>query len=279
MNPMSIDSQLLSAWADGELDPGTPDHAAVAAWLAEHPQDQARVRAWQADARALRSALAGELDEPVPMALRQLVMDGSGRSAARWLPRTGTAMAAAAAGLLVGGALLGGAIVWRLDRHDPELAAGTASGWVERAAYAHTVYAPEPRHPVEVRAQEEHLARWLTSRIRVPVKLFDLGAQGFQLVGGRLLPDGPDKSAQLMYQNATGQRITVYLRKPDSATDAAFRYEERDGLGLFYWVEAGAGYAVVGPLPRAQLLAIAEAIYHQNPPMPQGPGAASAPTS
>ncbi|MBC7975048.1 MAG: hypothetical protein H7138_08690 [Myxococcales bacterium] len=54
------------------------------------------------------------------------------------------------------------------------------------------------RHPVEVKAQEEHLSRWLTRRLNVPVKLFDLWAQGFELVGGRLLPDAEGPSAQLM---------------------------------------------------------------------------------
>jgi hypothetical protein len=110
---------------------------------------------------------------------------------------------------------------------------------VQRAAAAHAVYVPEPRHAVEVKAQEEHLARWLTRRIDVPVKLFDLRAQGFDLVGGRLLPDGSGKGAQLMYQDAQGLRVTVYLRKPELGTPAAFRYEKQGDLGLFYWVESG----------------------------------------
>jgi anti-sigma factor RsiW len=116
-----------------------------------------------------------------------------------------------------------------------------------------------------VKAGEEHLARWLTRRIDVPVKLFDLKAQGFELVGGRLLPDGPGKSAQLMYQDAQGLRVTVYLRKPEQGTDAAFRYERQGELGLFYWVEEGCGYALVGALPRETLLALAESIYRQHP--------------
>ena len=88
-----------------------------------------------------------------------------------------------------------------------------------------------------------------------------------------LLPDGAGKSAQLMYQDAQGLRITVYLRKPDAPTDAAFRYERQGDVGVFYWVEAGAGYALVGALPKEQLLALAESIYRQHP----GAGAASAP--
>ena len=136
---------------------------------------------------------------------------------------------------------------------------------MQRAAYAHSVYVPEPRHAVEVKAQEEHLARWLTRRIDVPVKLFDLRDQGFELVGGRLLPDGPGKSAQLMYQDAQGTRITVYLRKPEQATEAAFRYEQQGDVGLFYWVEAGAGYALVGALPQGAAAGAGQEIYRQHP--------------
>ncbi len=154
---------------------------------------------------------------------------------------------------------------------------------MQRAALAHSVYTPEPRHAVEVKAQEEHLARWLTRRIEVPVKLFDLRAQGFELVGGRLLPDGPGKSAQLMYQDAQGTRVTVYLRKPEQGTDAAFRYERQGDLGMFYWIEEGCGYALVGQLPRETLLAMAQAIYEQHPqatpPAPPPPPAASQPRS
>jgi anti-sigma factor RsiW len=64
-------------------------------------------------------------------------------------------------------------------------------------------------------------------------------------------------------------RVTVYLRKPDDATPAAFRYEHRGELGMFYWVEGRSatggpcGYALVGALPREKLLALAEAIYAQ----------------
>jgi anti-sigma factor RsiW len=149
---------------------------------------------------------------------------------------------------------------------------------------AHSVYVPEVRHAVEVKAQEEHLSRWLTRRLDVPVKLFDLRAQGFELVGGRLLPDAAGPSAQLMYQaiapagavetasgpSAKPTRVTVYLRKPDDDTPAAFSYEQQGALGMFYWVEGRSalggptGYALVGALPRDKLLALAEAIYRQG---------------
>jgi anti-sigma factor RsiW len=251
--------EQLSAWLDAALP--ADEQARVGAWLAEHPDDEARVRLWAADREGLRAWGDALLAAPVPERLTRAVQGAPANPAWR--------QAAMAAGLLVTGVLLGAGGLWQWQRLQPPLLAGaadkTASGWVQRAAYAHAVFTPEPRHPVEVKAQEEHLARWLTRRIDVPVKLFDLRAQGFELVGGRLLPDGPGKSAQLMYQDAQGLRVTVYLRKPEDGTPAAFRYERQGELGLFYWVESGAGYALVGALPKETLLALAQAIYQQHP--------------
>ena len=266
----AITEEMLSAWVDGELD--ATERGPVQAWLQAHPDDMARVQAWAADREALGRLFGSVLHEPAPEALKATVWRRESRAPPRW------AMAAAAAGLVVGGALAGGGLVWQWQQQQlaervvqlrQQLAAGTAQGWVQRAAFAHSIYVAEPRHAVEVKAQEEHLSRWLTRRIDIPVKLFDLRAQGFELVGGRLLPDGPGKSAQLMYQDAPisgpPRRVTVYLRKPEQGTDAAFRYEQQGKLGLFYWVEEGAGYALVGELPKETLLALAQAIYQQHP--------------
>jgi anti-sigma factor RsiW len=289
------DDTLLSAWLDGELTP--EQRTEVEAWLHEHPEDAARVRAWGADARALRAALDGVLDEPVPPALTAAVSRRSPAVPGRFAAARSPAWWRAAAGLaifLLGGAV-GAAMMWRVQRAQlsaivattPATASALGGAWVQRAAVAHSVYVPEVRHPVEVRAQEEHLSRWLTRRCNVPVKLFDLREQGFELVGGRLLPDASGPSAQLMYEAIAPAgagdasavaaaapkpvRVTVYLRKPDDATPAAFRYERHGELGLFYWVEGKSasggptGYALVGALPREKLLALAEAIYRQEP--------------
>ena len=282
MGANTITDEMLSAWLDGEL--GAADRERVELWLQHNPQDMARVQAWAADRAGLASLHGRVLDEPVPEKLRAAVWS---RKSIDTTPRW--AYAAAAAGLLVTGALLGGGSVWQWQKRQfasqesalrAQLAAGTAQGWAQRAAYAHAIYVAEPRHAVEVKANEEHLSRWLTRRIDMPVKLFDLQDQGFELVGGRLLPDGPGKSAQLLYQDAQKRRVTVYLRKPEKGTDTAFRYEQQGNVGMFYWVEEGAGYALVGELPKQTLLELAQAIYKQHPgvqPAAPAAGAASAP--
>lgn len=258
------DDELISAWLDGELEGAEADR--VQAWLRDHPDDAAQVRLWAADRDALRARLQPVLEEPVPDRLTQTVWQRHRSPASRgpWL------QAAMVAGLLITGALIGAAWV----RVSPTAEVAQAPRWTQRAAVAHAVFAPEVRHPVEVnvregdaaqqREQEQHLSRWLTRRLAVPVKLFDLRDQGFELVGGRLLADVNGPSAQLMYQDATGQRVTVYLRKDDQNVPATFRYDRQGDLGLFYWVEDSCGYALVGPQPREKLLALAHAIHQQD---------------
>ena len=260
-SPHAFSDSELSAWLDGEG--SAEQRERIDAWLRQDPQALARMRLWSADREAIRARFDPVRSEPVPARLSETVLRG--RNA-----HEGWTRAAAVVALLVAGGAIGSALTWqwqqqRSERLAAAAQAGTPAGWVQRAVYAHSVFTPEPRHPVEVRAQEEHLSRWLTRRIEVPVKLFDLRDDGFELMGGRLLPDAGGKSAQLMYENArTKERVTVYLRKPDADAPTAFRYEQQGELGLFYWVEAGAGYALVGTLPKERLLALAQSIYRQG---------------
>jgi len=267
-NELPFDDKL-SAWLDDELSPA--QRAEVEDWLRDHPEDAARVRLWAADRDALRARLGPAAEEPVPTRLEQLVWNHAPATA----PRGWQRLAAALALFVLGGALGAGGM-WRLQSGDDDTPDGPQT-WEQRAMLAHAVYSVEMRHPVEVavagatpadaRAQEEHLTRWLTKRVERPVKLFDLRPYGYELVGGRLLPDSNGPCAQLMYQRigeASSSRVTVYVRKPDASTPAAFKYEKQGDLGTFYWVEGPTGYAIVGPLPREQLLALAEAIYKQG---------------
>ena len=282
--------QQLSAWLDAELDPA--EQALVDAWLREHPEQAALTRLWAADRDALRARLQPVLAEPLPAALLQTVANtGREALAAKRPPRRRAAVAAA---LVLGGVVLGSLIGAGAVSSSPATfaalplpwrpAALAATNWPHRAAVAHAVYAPEVRHPVEVnvtegsaseqRAQEEHLARWLGKRLNLPVRLYDLRPFGFELVGGRLLPDLAGPSAQLMYQNGAGERVTLYLRRPEADADTAFRFQREGVLNLFYWVEDGFGCALVGKLPREQLLAMANAVYRQAEPG-IGPGPAT----
>ena len=284
LNALPPDDAMLSAWLDGELPPEQAE--AVGRWLDAHPEAAARVRLWAADREALRVRLDALLHEPLPPALTDAVWRkepaaGSPVQAPGVWWRQRHAGLALAASFVAGIGLTLAVMAWRSAGPG---AAQEVAAWPQRAMVAHAVYVPEQRHPVEVStrtatggeeaAQEAHLSAWLTKRLGRPVGLFDLREQGFALMGGRLLPADGGPGAQLMYEDAAGSRVTVYLQVPERASPQAprddvvqFRYAQRDRLGQFYWVEGApgqeTGYALVGELPKARLLALAEAIDRQ----------------
>jgi anti-sigma factor RsiW len=141
---------------------------------------------------------------------------------------------------------------------------GAEMAFVATALGAHTVYVPEVRHPVEVKADEAHLVRWLAKRVGADVRAPALGNVGWRLMGGRLLPDQQGlPAAQFMYEDTSGRRLTLYVRKETGLNNTSFRFYERDGFGSFYWIDRPLAYALSGRLSREELLGLADAVYAQ----------------
>ncbi len=62
-----------------------------------------------------------------------------------------------------------------------------------------------------------------------------------------------------MYQNAGGERITLYVRRVVwENRQTAFRYHEAEGVNVFYWIDGPMGYALSGSLGKKRLIVIAE---------------------
>jgi anti-sigma factor RsiW len=134
----------------------------------------------------------------------------------------------------------------------------------DNAIAAHRIYVSERLHPVEVPGdQEAHLVQWLSRRVGKPLKAPDLSAQGYRLIGGRLLPSGSEAAALFMYENGGGGRLTLFARASTEGRETAFRFEAQDGISAFSWIDNGLSYVVSAKADRVQLLPIAEAIYHQ----------------
>ena len=250
--PHRIAEAELHALVDGELTDA--ERTELEALLATNPAEQALVRDVRDLNEQLRARYAGRLDEPLPPAMRDLL----GRLP-RWPQSLATRQTALAAGLLI--ALMAGTAGY-LARLVME-ARRTEPAFVANAIGAHRVYLPEVRHPVEVRAAEEHLVRWLTRRVGAPLLAPSLAEYGWKLMGGRLLPDQGLPAAQFMYEDATGRRITLYIRKETALDNTSFRFAERDGLSAFYWIDRPLAYAVSGRLSRAELTSLADTIYAQ----------------
>jgi len=250
--PKTVDQTSLHAFVDGELDETA--RAEVEAWLAGHPEDAARVGAYRGQNAGLHGLFDAVLDEPVPERLRHAAIARPARA-----PWPAWARIAAAVVLLFAGGLSG----WGL-RDFQAGNDGVAKSFVEHAVGAHLVYASEVRHPVEVAADEEaHLVAWLSKRLGQPLRAPSLLAAGYRLVGGRLLPEDGRPAAQLMYENTAGNRLTVYVRAGRKGSDTAFRFVSEHGVSAFYWIDLPFSCALVGPVPREDLLPIARAVYEQ----------------
>jgi anti-sigma factor RsiW len=130
------------------------------------------------------------------------------------------------------------------------------------------VYSPEVRHPVEVDAKEQdHLVKWLSKRLDHPLKIPVLTAEGFELLGGRLLPGNDGPVAQFMYQEASGKRLTLYVTRPHAGDrTTAFRFAQEGPVSVFYWVDDQCGYALSGEIDKTTLSRVADVVYKQLEP-------------
>lgn len=134
--------------------------------------------------------------------------------------------------------------------------------WVDMATSAHKTFAVEIAHPVEVTSDKaDHLATWLGKRLSQNVTIPDFKPQGYRLMGGRLLSSEVGPTGQLMYQDKSGQRITLYMR-PYDGDEISFRFADDDGVSAFYWIENGLAFALVGGDSRDTLERLATIAYH-----------------
>ncbi len=270
----------INALVDGRLQP--EDQAKAMAQLGGDAEALDTLRAWQAQRESLRALHRPLLDEAIPeslLAAARRSQQGQQQVDQWW--RWGGMAAAVTLAFGVGWLSNG-----QLSKTSAQLmAAGKApQSFIHQASLAHAVYSPEVRHPVEVTAaQQEHLVQWLSKRVGKPLKVPVLAGQGYELVGGRLLPGEGGARAQFMFQNQAGLRLTLYLgsvdggpaktgsagtaaappvEKPNSQ-ETAFRYSADGPVPSFYWVEQGFGYALSGPVSKDELMKLAQLVYQQ----------------
>jgi len=266
--PLSAEEARLHAFVDGLLPP--EERVAVLERLDADPEAAARVARWQAQRQALRGLARDQPLGDTPPELGAIVL----RAGAS---RRGLLSRALAAGLLLSLGLAGG---YQWGRHDvgapawPAASlAGRAGGvpeFAREAGVAFAVYSAEKRHPVEVTAAEQaHLVQWLSRRLGRPLKVPELTDRGYALLGGRLLPGDAGQSgsprAQFMYENADGDRLTLYVAvfEPGAApAGAEFRLLRQDGRTTLYWVDGGFGYALSAH-PAVELQPLAQRVHRQ----------------
>jgi anti-sigma factor RsiW len=261
---IKVTEAMLLAYADGKL--GDAERAAVEHFLASNPQKAAEVAHWQRQNEALTTIFPSLANDSMPDRLDP-------RRIARGVAANNNFRLSqiAAAVVLV---MLGGAIGWG-GRDIVTPVEASSGALIDSAVLAHALYVKENRHAVEVAADDkDHLVSWLSNRVTQPVNPPDLTAEGFTFVGGRLLPPieyakaGP--AAQLMYENAASERVTVYITSALPDRKDAYEFTSRGPHEAFYWANEKITCTVVGELPEAQMQAVARKVYQQLTWRPDG---------
>jgi len=251
-----VEEQELHAYVDGQLDPQRRE--AVEAWLVDHPEAAQQVAEYQRQNQAMREMFDPVMVEPVPDEIT-IPLNRNGIMGSKINDRPFLRVAA-----MVAFMIMGGIIGYAVHDQTPVIPPSQMASFSKQAVIAHVVYTPEVLHPVEVSAEQEaHLSRWLSKRLGTKLNVPHLAPMGFNLVGGRLLPGETGPAAQFMYENTQGKRLTLYVSHVDKkVSETAFRYDRRDGVSVFYWIDGSMGYALSGEIDKQQLLGAANEVYH-----------------
>ena len=263
MNRHSITDADLHAYVDAELPAARM--AEIRDYLAADTDAAQRVLAYQSQKQALQHWFNPVLDEPLPAALSDLAIAppptalSSGKQV---LPRWSWQRIAAGFAVVA----ISGTAGWVAhDQYRPPGSIAQARSLSRQAAVAHVVFSPDVKRPVEISAEhEDQLVTWLSKRLGTPVRPPKLGALGYELIGGRLLPGNSGPVAQFMYHDASGQRLTLYVSTENTSNrDTAFRFAQEGPVNVFYWIDGKFGYALSSGSPKNELARVATAVYDQ----------------
>ena len=100
---------------------------------------------------------------------------------------------------------------------------------------------------------------WLSKRMNPAVRVPNLTESGFQALGGRLLPGSHGPACQIMYQNADGKRLTIYLARADGGPKP-LRFGDDDAVHVVFWSDGTLAFAISGELTNEQLARLAAAV-------------------
>ncbi len=248
-----IQEEELHAFVDGRLD--LARHAEVAQQVAENPALQARLDDWRREAALLRQAFAFKALEPVPPALHlgRLIETRMSRTVAHWRVAAGIVLA-----LGVGAA--GG---WGLrDRQRPN-----DMEWLTmQASSAHRVFTADATRPVELGPSDQvRLVNWMSSRLGRHVGVPDLTRLGYRFIGGRVLAAVGGPAGLLMYDDAAGNRVTVYLQPMNTADTLPMRPIEgrptdNQAVAGYAWINNRLGASVLSSAGHVGLHAVANEV-------------------
>lgn len=233
----------FQAYVDGQLSKAR--YKQVDLWLDENPAAIHELYDYQAINLGLHTLYDDILAEPIPERMQL-------RSVSRWHRRAAAVVAWVCLCALLYWGYTPSSLTGPQQRLQEQL--------VKPASFAHYIYSSDLQRPVEISATEErNLTNYLSDRLHTEVAAPNLSSEGYELIGGRLLPSTNRMAAQFMYSNQKGERITLYLRRITTISlEPEFRFIKQNNINTLYWLEKEFGYAISGQLEKQELIKIAE---------------------
>jgi anti-sigma factor RsiW len=256
MNAPEVHEDELHAFVDGQLP--RDRCTTVLAYLGRHPDEVVRLATYatqKEDLRARLEEIGQPAADPKTAELQQALAD---RLAVRsrygdWWRR------AAAMTVLLGAGWWSNTLYQRyLTERLPDV--------VMEAAQAHEIFSGDRERPVELTAvASTDLAAWFSSRLGELVEIPSLREMGLRLVGGRLLAGDQGPVAQLIYEDASGYRISLCVSSAPSVGGPELEVVTVEGLTAGYWHEGDLTYALVAKGTEQQLVTIATELGADQP--------------
>jgi anti-sigma factor RsiW len=248
-----IREEDLQAYVDDAL--SSEERTQVEAYLVHHPAEASRLAGYARQRDGLRELFGPIAGDPLPERLdvRRLTGRPTQTVSCRW------SVVAAAVVLFA----LGGASGYALRATTRPAQTGVRA-LAREAADSFRVHASDPMRPVEIDAtRKAELVRWFSERLQNNVSIPDLAAAGYQLLGGRLVTTAHGPAALILYTDASGRKLAVFVR-PMAVEKNTRMSEQVDGvLGSVAWADHGIGYSLVGPLEPQRLHPLADEVRRQ----------------
>lgn len=180
----------------------------------------------------------------------------------RWLPAAWTGAAGFALGLLCMALLQPLVLPWSRLQGDGQPAADWRIG-LEDELVARHVRALGAGPLIEVASSDRHTVKpWFQGRVDFAPPVFDLAADGFPLLGGRVEPLRGRPLATLAYARHR-HVIDLFIRPStelgaaaafaaSSASAAAAAHSQRQGFTLMHWDDGAMQYWLVSDLERSE---------------------------
>jgi anti-sigma factor RsiW len=261
-----VDDVLLMAYVDGEVDTATARQIERA--IAADPELSARARLFRDSAAMLRGAYSDAMHEKVPDRLIDALTPPAKAGSIATLPTrrparqiVGWAMAASLAALVIGAS----GTYWYVTG-EPEaptsMQLASAERWLDNVSGFYDVYdaalKKEDRLLIDFKADDiPQLTNWFSARLKRPLAVPDLSAQGFHPQGGRLLIINGKPAAQFLYLSGAGELVGLAIAVGTNEYQPAHTIR-RHNVNIVHWRNAGYSYAFVGTIEPERLEKLAD---------------------